>query len=141
MVQVSEPAIIVALITVIGAIITAIIGASKYGRRKAETSLFAEFRASSTAMQDSYKETIADLRSDKEIIKVEREVMHEERNKMREQRDIALAQRDKAIEELGNFKKDFDKMKDMVQANTTEIEIIKDLFCIDAKICNKRKSA
>jgi len=141
MIQVSSPVIIAAVITVIGAIITAIIGASKYGKRKAETNLFAELRNSTSAMLDSSRETIIDLRATIEYVRAERETMHEERNKMREQRDKAIEERDKAIEELNQFKKDFQQMKDIVQTNTVEIALIKEGYCAKAKKCEERKLA
>ena len=109
MIQISEPAIVVAIISVVGAIITAAIGASKYGKRKAETNLFNEFRISSTQMQESYRETIVDLRSDKLILKKER---------------------DDAVDALELFKLDFNKMKDMVQENTTQIALMVQQLCL-----------
>ena len=126
MIQVSSPVIIAAVITVTGAIITAIIGASKYGKRKAETNLFAELRNSTTALLDSSRETITDLRGTIAYVRLER--------------DKAIEERDKAMEELDHFKKDFQKMKDIVQANTIEIALIKEGYCAEAKICKKSKT-
>ncbi len=135
MVQLSEPTIIVAIITVIGAITVAIIGASKYGKRKAETNLFSEFRQSATLMQESYKETIADLRTDKEIIRGERDALQQEHIVLKQELATTRKERDKALEQLEQFQKDFDKMKDEIQSNTTEIALIKDMFCLNAKSC------
>ena len=126
MIQVSSPIIIAAVIAGIVAIITAIIGASKYGKRKAETNLFAELRNSTTALLDSSRETITDLRGTIAYVRLER--------------DKAIEERDKAMEELDHFKKDFQKMKDIVQANTIEIALIKEGYCAEAKICKKRKT-
>ena len=127
MIQVSSPVIIAAVITVTGAIITAIIGASKYGKRKAETNLFAELRNSTSAMLDSSRETITDLRATIAYVRLER--------------DKAIEERDKAIEELNQFKKDFQQMKDIVQTNTVEIALIKEGYCAKAKKCEERKLA
>ena len=127
MIQLSSPAIIVSIITTIGLIIVAIIGASKYGKRKAETNLFAELRNSTSALLDSSRETITDLRTTIIYIRAER--------------DKAIEERDRAMEELDHFKKDFQKMKDFVQANTIEIALIKEGYCAEAKICKKRKVA
>jgi len=127
MIQLSSPAIIISIITTIGLIITAIIGANKYGKRKAETNLFTELRNSTSAMLDSSRETITDLRATIVYIRAER--------------DKAIEERDKALEELEHFKKDVQKLKDFVQANTIEIALIKEGYCAEAKICKKRKTA
>jgi len=140
MITISTTYILVAFITAFATVIAAVIGASKYGKRKAETNMFAEFRASSVLMQESSRDTIIDLRATNKYVIAEREVMHTERNQMREQRDKAIEQRDEAISELDCFKKDFDKMKDLIQSNTAEIELIKLNFCIDGK-CVNRKTA
>jgi len=126
MIQLSSPAIIISIITTVGLIITAIIGASKYGKRKAETNLFAELRNSTSALLDSSRETITDLRATIVYVRAER--------------DKAIEERDRAIEELDLFKKDFHRMKDIVQANTVEIAIIREASCIKSKVCKDRKT-
>lgn len=133
MITLSEPIVLVSIITAIATITAAIIGASKYGKRKAETNMFSEFRVASETMQKTYQETIKDLRNDKEVLKTDNQQLYKEKEEIKRQRGEALRK-------LEQFMIDFDKMKNLIQQNIAEIALIKDKMCLNAPICSNRKT-
>lgn len=98
----SDPAIIVAIITGVCLIIASFVGGGKYFKAKAEISYFQEFKDATKAIQDSYKETVVDLRVDKEHLKTERD----------------------------GFRASLERISETVQTNTIDIALFKGQRCL-----------
>lgn len=140
MVQVSEIQIIVAAIVASGTIIAAVIGTSRYAKRKAEASLYKDSLDASHQMITEQRKYIDTQTKDKESIRKERDLLHEDIKKVRKERDMAL-------DKLDQINLEFMRVKNVVQTMMIQMELIsgenkkmKELFCIDAPICINKKS-
>ena len=108
----SEPTIIVALISGVCLIIASFVGAGKYFKLKAENGYFNEFKEATKAIQDSYQATVKDLRVDKEHLKNERD----------------------------DFRNSLERISGIVQTNTIEIALLKGQRCTKVQCSNRENS-